>query len=701
MKKKKKECRKHRRKCIRNNSSICDRCERLGKLCVQPSQSATSYSENEDNASVDQLREEVEMLEWAIQQMEQQMRSLSCRSNNSDSISAMTRFNDPYNSPLYNDMLKNLMHSWQFQIKNGTFQIETGIRNVSDLLSFQFNTSSIPYLSPLSSASSSSTFSVSSGGSSDINSYDEVEQYRGAESGLLLQFGQESEGYFTFKLLTSYAKRSLPDKVTLSLPCALLLNPAEVIDQIITTYFRCHNTYQTIIHENSFMEKYRNLQDPLTDLITLSICCYTCSTPCLHLAFTPPERRDMADYFYSKAKSIILDQFDDPDKRLENVISINLISKYMHMTLKFKECKRLITIAYQICMDLRDVYEPKENGPTCLAGEMHHPQRPEQQITTKYIKLKTPTQPTKDIDHVLYSRHVTLTMCIRRFMDFISNSIVDDSCFHFPTWLYAEDESETTKRMMQSQNWVLGFFNLPFISAFMVQVHKIHVGKTCTLTFESIVRLEDIINEWSNAMPEEFRLCADLKNEQLCREAIAKTNDVIKLASFVHFHVFMIGIYSCLLQPIALGTENDQLLSYVQQHSLQSSLTSCRLLIHTIHKLSTAKDTSNCHYTLAASDFLYHAIDVLILLSLSPNGHVAKEARAILKECLAEIDCMPYMKDHHVPRNLSPIHLGLIDFNDPTSINLEFYDKYPQPWFAMMYDASHFITSEKQLLAEV
>lgn len=108
------------------------------------------------------------------------------------------------------------------------------------------------------------------------------------------------------------------------------------------------------------------------------------------------------------------------------------------------------------------------------------------------------------------------------------------------------------------------------------------------------MRLEDIINEWSSAMPEEFRLCADLKNEQLCREAIASTNDVIKLISFVHFHVFLIGIYSCLLQPIALGSENDQILSYVQQHSLESSLKSCRLLINTIHRMSVSDGSSNC-----------------------------------------------------------------------------------------------------------
>jgi hypothetical protein len=99
------------------------------------------------------------------------------------------------------------------------------------------------------------------------------------------------------------------------------------------------------------------------------------------------------------------------------------------------------------------------------------------------------------------------------------------------------------------------------------------------------------------------------------------------------------------------------------------------------------------HYTLAASDYLFHAIDVLVLLSLSPNTYVAKEARQIMRDCLTEIDGIKFMREHHVPKRSSPIFAGDMNFDDASTFNLEYYDQYPQPWFAMMYDASRYIAS--------
>lgn len=96
---------------------------------------------------------------------------------------------------------------------------------------------------------------------------------------------------------------------------------------------------------------------------------------------------------------------------------------------------------------------------------------------------------------------------------------------------------------------------------------------------------------------------------------------------------------------------------------------------------------------MAASDYLFHAIDNLVLLSLSPNLYVAKEARAIMKDCLDEIEGINFMREHFVPRNSSPIFAGNMNFDDASTFNLEYYDQYPQPWFAMMFDASRYIAS--------
>lgn len=84
---------------------------------------------------------------------------------------------------------------------------------------------------------------------------------------------------------------------------------------------------------------------------------------------------------------------------------------------------------------------------------------------------------------------------------------------------------------------------------------------------------------------------------------------------------------------------------------------------------------------------------MLLILSLSPNPYVAKESRFILKDCLEEIDKIKFMRDHRAPSETSPMFSGVMDYNDETTFNFEYYDKYPQPWIAMLYDVSKYIIS--------
>lgn len=420
---------------------------------MQSTQTVSQYSDSED-IGVDQLQQQVEQLEWTIRQMEDQMKLLSCRSNNETSL---TQFSKSNRSPMYEDMMKSLVCNWKFKIKNGTFQIETGIRNVSDLLPFQLNPS-IPYLSPMGSYSSSSSVSSFSTGSEF--SFDDTDSYRGIDSGLVVHFGRKAKSGvpFTVSLLTKCIGDAQSDPATLSLPSALLLDPFVIVDQLIDIYFCCQNVYQPMIHQKTFMEKYRQLNDPFTDSVCISLCCFVCASPCEHFPFSSKERRNMADFFYAKAKLLILDQFDDYDKRLDNVISINLLAKHMHMTLRFKECKRLISIAYQIIFDLQNEYNCNEE--MCYTKGTNY---------SKYI-TDSLSKASDNVGHVLFTRHVTITLCVRRLMDFLSNTAIDDTCFHFPFWLHLEDEPKLTKQAVESQNWVIAFFDHPFIAAMMVTI---------------------------------------------------------------------------------------------------------------------------------------------------------------------------------------------------------------------------------------
>lgn len=80
--------------------------------------------------------------------MEQELHTYHC--NRSSNIQPL--------SELSNTMIQSLFQNWKISIKNGSFQIETGIRNISELLQFD---PTISYLSPLSFESSSSVLSAS------------------------------------------------------------------------------------------------------------------------------------------------------------------------------------------------------------------------------------------------------------------------------------------------------------------------------------------------------------------------------------------------------------------------------------------------------------------------------------------------------------------------------------------------------------
>lgn len=114
---------------------------------------------------------------------------------------------------------------------------------------------------------------------------------------------------------------------------------------------------------------------------------------------------------------------------------------------------------------------------------------------------------------------------------------------------------------------------------------------------DSLIRLEGVLLEWGSQAPEVFQLCTDINDIEACMELIDNTTDCIMLMSFIHYQSFVVSVYSSLLHPITLG-DNDQLLSIVQQRSLEKSLKAGHVLIHTVNRISAvAENASACKYT--------------------------------------------------------------------------------------------------------
>lgn len=401
--------------------------------------------------------------------------SIRSRSNSSDtSYNTLMRLDDVNNlSSLSESLLAQLMSKkWQFKIKNGEFQIETGIRSLSDLLKFLHNNqanNSISYLSPL-----ASNYSSSSSEDDDMYSNSQHNSYRGGSSGFLLQFGSDRDDSmisFLAKLLSRCAKMDAR-RPAIEAPISIYnSNYRAVIDQLIRTYFSCHNPLIPIFHKESFMKRYNEkIADPMNDLLCLSISCYMCcSSTCDHLHFfSAKDKRHFADFFYAKAKSLLLDQFDDPDKKLENVMSINMVARYLHSTLKIKECREFITLSYQICMDLNREFQLRG-----LDFAREHSSLDDYVPSSTSVKPEeTPIIPLTEynINYMLYSRHVTITLSAKKQMDFIANASFKNTRFNYPYWQIMEDEVGDSRRYIYSQNYFFKLINHPFMSHFMVCV---------------------------------------------------------------------------------------------------------------------------------------------------------------------------------------------------------------------------------------
>ncbi|GAA5817760.1 hypothetical protein MFLAVUS_011313 [Mucor flavus] len=135
------------------------------------------------------------------------------------------------------------------------------------------------------------------------------------------------------------------------------------------------------------------------NLMILCICNRFCGSPCNRIHFTSYDRRAMADYFFEKARNMILDQFDVPGKKLENVMSINILGRYMHANFKHKEGDEFIAIAYQICLDLANKFK-----------------NPPQNPSYKY-----------QVDYALFTRHITITMSLRGLLNGLFDRPTDES----------------------------------------------------------------------------------------------------------------------------------------------------------------------------------------------------------------------------------------------------------------------------------
>ena len=212
-----------------------------------------------------------------------------------------------------------------------------------------------------------------------------------------------------------------------------------VMDHLVKLYVNRENSRRLLVHTPTYIQHYKDIQDPLTCPVTLAICVHTVCTARHVIKYSATERRQLADFYYEKCKDILFDRFDDPSRKLETLVTINILQHFIiFVLLRMTEARRFATIAYSICKDL----EVDMNRGI-------------------YPKLKCEPQILK----VLLQRHYFYAESTLTMLDFMIDKNQTKS--HVPvTYLDAmPDEDLRTKHFIEMHNHLLQLCTSPYMGA--------------------------------------------------------------------------------------------------------------------------------------------------------------------------------------------------------------------------------------------
>ncbi|CAO3600772.1 unnamed protein product [Absidia cylindrospora] len=478
-------------------------------------------------------------------------------------------------------------------------------------------------------------------------------------------------------------------------PPILTLKPKWVIDRLVYMYFKCYNPSMAILHEPTYMAHYRQLKNPLTCSVTMALCTYVCcghhhassSTGTTNEGYqtdvhsnkhddddedqiyddngckwfsSMAERRGMGEYFYRYCRNTLDDIFDDPQRRLETVTTINLLKRFLMNTLRVSEMRKLDTVAYLICLDLKPIYQ-------------------------------SPTQSSK-VERAMFARHYAFCIWGHVAMDFFMDSI---SHHDNPDFMYLEElpgESDYTRDFVDIQNHLFGILLHPSVYIVFSNVQKILLGVKVEMTMESILRFEHVTKKWWKDLPDHLRLCDDPYDFDNVMKIIQQTHDDIKLTLLLSFIDVIASFHYCLLKVQTKIGDGDgtmeidsDVLSHVREKSVKACLDFSEMLMAIVNQLDT-----NVGYSQFLSDaFIFVAVDILASLAVSNDKATAYKAKQKIAMCFSALDAADFMTGHRVPVDSSPLTSTLINSN----ANLfHLYNQYPQPRYALLYDICRYLS---------
>ncbi|KAL0088138.1 hypothetical protein J3Q64DRAFT_1321352 [Phycomyces blakesleeanus] len=657
-----KECRKQRRKCVwQTNSKICDRCYRLDRKCLSicdsvDTNSESSSSEQEEkpmpnDKKLEEMYEQVIQLEKSIKDLELELNQKKSKEAYMSPVSLLSEsdFEDDTFSVQSNQLQlfdKQIVSSnpsnsssrlpqyeWTLGMVNGRLQLLSEIHDYDELLMYM--SASLRYLSPF-----GASFHTTS-----------------------ILFQTKTQNSFMPRMLKLMSSATPTKNRKPVVPIGLAPNPRTTIDILVNSFFHCINQYLPLIHEPSFREYYKKLVDPLSSPMTTAICASMCSSQCGHLNLPYKLKRDMSEYFYQISKDSLGDIFDDPNRRLETVVTTNLLADFLLNMMRPREARNLLSISLLICQDLASYYNS-----------------PERTL----------------METALYNRHYNASNILCRVVTYIIERRVNKKRF-MPVPLYPlPGESLKTVAYLDVFNRILRWNNHPCVLHFLDQVRLVEMGHVGELNIEHILEFERIVSLWWKELPEELKMCDDPFGHDV--EKLVQENKVeLQIMLITFYHIFLFEVYSCLVQPKFVSSNptddsNQNIKKLIQERAVSFLLKSANFLVEASKQIR--KQSFLCFFT---SEFIFRIVDTLSMLTEISKPSATLEAKRILRKSLKQLyDYTDICHDiKEVPRK--PFNL-LSDESDENIIQL--YDSFSNPRLVLMYDLITSITKESGLTRE-
>lgn len=332
--------------------------------------------------------------------------------------------------------------------------------------------------------------------------------------------------------------------------------PQFIVQRLIEIYFSCFNDIVPILHEPSFMEYYKSLEDPMLDPVVLAICTYSAVAECKHSFFNSYEKRYFSEHFFELSMEKLVDMFDDPEKALESVLVVNLLLPFMVTTSRVTESFKWFSMAAVLCDNLQKEY------PDFARGGAHLPRM----TRMKYSLI-----------------HRNSVMLFRDFITCNPRVLVKQHDLPFDI---LPDEAAKTKTIFKMFNLILKLTSHPAFIA-VATVRYLATGDVVELSLEEIIRYEETVVAWWHNLPRELRICTDPFS--LTNEIIEKETDPFRITMASYVHITTISIQSILIQlkPKRSATDINNIVSDKAIQLVLHSADMCFFLMNQLEKIDS------------------------------------------------------------------------------------------------------------------